>query len=306
MRFKLLAGLAALAVMACSSDPVAPTVTPVEQPQPSQGMVVVASQKINQIQRPNMEIYTDVMVPNTSVVPDNTSPATACDIMRKSVLANTVSDQKQKMVYDDYNVLQTNPVRYYNGLVVTGRLRIEFRGYVGYYSGQPIQCVRVEKVSFERARYYPIKPFQPADPPTRTWIGPQANNWGFCLGVACNGAGANLHVQVEARWNRYCEMDISVSNCSQTIYLGNLVWELPAGGYMDTGQWDVEVRANGYWTAWNYGGNPLNGIGPDAQMFGYWQWGPSRYYLIGAWGISTHADFKAYDDGIASWRCCGL
>lgn len=268
---------------------------------------ILTATKMNLVKGPNFESYTDFSYPSQSI-PTQQTPMQWCDNARKYTTA-WWSDQQQRLVWDDYTAAPSLSVRTAKGTVVAGRFRIKFQGYDGYYGNPPqkIQCVRVLNMYYDVFRNFPRQTFQEADPPTRFWIGPSANNFAFCIGdVECANHPANLHIQVEHKWYRKYYLDLAASQVgTQTIQNGQLAWEIPDDGYMSTGQWDVQLYANGWWTAWNYGGNP-DPWAVDGKKFGWYRYGGTGYFLLGSYAFSTNPAYKANQEGQAHWECCGI
>jgi hypothetical protein len=174
--------------------------------------------------------------------------------------------------------------------VVWGRKRIHFRGYVGTYQGQPIQCIRLVAVYFDGQIQQPINSVHPkADFYWHDQYGYNAN-FAFCWGSSCSTNPARIHVQASKVWFR--QINIDENQAYQTIRLGTIV--TCCGGNYNAGEWDTELHPNGYWTVFNYGGN-------GGSDFGWWGGGATGYFLFGSYKFSSTPGYYDYRDGQTHW-----
>lgn len=291
-------GLAALslfvAITACGDTATAPAAAP-----PAPELHPQTVKRVQMPKGPNLTEWADFSYPTPGTLQTGT-PWQICNDLRKQQPSHN-SNQKQSLIYDDYNVLQTNPLRQYSGVVVSGRLSINFQGWVGTLSGQPVQCVVVTSAVLYQARNFPSRPGQSpsADQPAAFVYkgnGPNGGwNFGFCMGAACAADSAWIHVQVRADWFKPCYMDISVSNCMDHITLGGTVLFTNEDQMDFLDVWDVKIFANGWWTAYNYGGN-------GGKPYGYWRWGTTGYHLLESYALTTTPGFDAWNAGDTHWK----
>lgn len=284
----------AIVALAACNDPTSPK-NP-EKPQEQEATQLLVSSRTNLVRGPNFESYTDFYVPQ-QYGPNPQTPAQYC-VSQLVLQAATWSDQTQKLVWNDYQIISNPQNRYASGVVLSGRQRIKFRGYVGTYSGQPIQCVRVEELYMDRTNNMP-RPTGYTDQPALFAISTPPggiNNWGFCFGSSCATNPAHLHVESTTTWKRWCNIDVWPSqNCWMPINLGLIIMPFQNDPtFMTDGQWDVEVRANGYWTAWNYGGNTL-------REFGFCYCGQTGYYLNRSYYYAATTGYIQNVDGQSHW-----
>jgi len=281
MRITLFAALLALA--ACR-DPVAPG-----------GAQIAPSTRIVGLKGPNFEYSTDYTALST-VVTDQ-SPGEWCRSQLDFQADRWAGGQHQLLTWDDWVQTGSLSGRTSDGVAVSGTFRIKFRSYIGTYGGQPIQCMRTTGLYMDRFRNMPYASGQAADPATQFWA--QNQNWSFCFGSVCASNPAHIHVQAAVHFVRQCDIDVWPSTCVQYVDLGQLVLftNESTNGFND-GEWDIYVRADGWWTVYNYGGNLYRDLG-------YWSVQPGGYYLQDSYHYSFTTNYFPNRAGQTHWRLTG-
>jgi len=257
-------GLLAVLVVAACGDPAGPR-----------------AHGVGQVQRPlaSLSYLTgDVpQIPNVYTPPNQAADACANALNGTQYIW---SIQRQRLIWDD-------PVgRLSNGVVMEGTLKILFRGWRGTWNGQRLECVRLEQAYMNRYLFNNISN-----------IAQPATEWNItlpriqvCYGeAACTQYPPRVYVEVYVRYKYTYNIDVAVSTGQ------NVLLELGGVETLATpNAWKVELWPSGFWQAYDYGGN-------NGHKYGWWQWGPTGYWIPGKYYWNNNPTSYALRSGSAHW-----
>lgn len=256
---------------ACNSDPVS---APVD----SKKLTAVVSNGVNLTLTPS----TDEGIPTTPVQNSNSAAIECWNRVNQPSTPTFVSHQMQSLVFD------TISGRPNSGVVGWAKLRLEFKGYLGTYAGQPLKCTSMKHVTMTRLLLIDPALGTIAQRKTEFNFVP-LNGWNWCWGTGCNEMSAPVRVQALVRWTWPTNQDcVLCSQHSQDIVLGGTDYFSDLYG---ASRWEVAMYPSGYWTAWDYGGN-------GSMPYGYYQWGPTGWYVDGIYEY----DVPQFPGRWYSWR----
>lgn len=255
-----------IVLAACSSD--VPTTAP-------------PASKVVQLTAPNLlqSVALDEGIPTTPVQNANSAAIECWNRVNQTSTPTFVSHQQQTLWFD------TTAGRPYGGVLGWAKFRIEFKGYLGTYAGQPLKCVSVKHVTMQRMLYIEQNTAQRK---TEFNFEP-LNGWNWCWGTGCTATSAQVVIEGFVWWKWPINQDCFLcTQFSQNIFLGGTDYYADLVGPT---RWDVAIYPSGYWTAFDYGGN--GGL-PN----GYWQWGPTGPYVQNMYAY----DVPQFPGRWYSWR----